>query len=273
MAPLQTLPEELLRFLGQSEESFVRHIPIAKIQASPHQPRRTFAQEELASLAQSIAECGILQPLVVNKQGDDYYLVAGERRLRAAALAGLEQVPCITYDKSEEECAVATMVENLQRQNLSFWEEAHGYKALLDRFGYTQEQLAAKIGRSQSTVANKLRLLRLPQKVQVLLTNHGLTERHARALLALIDHDALYHATETIIQRNYTVAQAEQYVQRLLRTPENKPKLTPLVRDRRICRNTIRRAVTLIQQAGIKAVAQSTENDTFIEYIIRIPKG
>ena len=163
-------------------------------------------------------------------------------------------------------------MENLQRQNLSYWEEAYGYKALLDQFGYTQEQLAAKIGKSQSTVANKLRLLRLPIPVQSKLASHQLTERHARALLQLENTEQLYKTLEVVLQRGYNVAQTEQYIARLLAEKKPRPKATPIVRDRRICRNTINRAIELIQQAGIKAVAESTETETFIEYIIRIPK-
>lgn len=258
--------------LTLQKKSEILQIPIQLIAPSPHQPRRIFGKEELSALAESIRNYGILQPLVVTPGKEGYFLVAGERRLRAGALAGMTKVPCIVYDKPTEDCAIATMVENLQRQNLSYWEEAYGYKALLDQFGYTQEQLATKIGKSQSTIANKLRLLRLPILVQSKLAAHNLTERHARALLQLTDTEQLYKTLEVILQRNYNVAQTEQYIQRLLADKKQRPKPTAIVRDRRICRNTIDRAVTLIQQAGIKAVSESSETETFIEYIIRIPK-
>ena len=192
-------------------------------------------------------------------------------RLRAAALAGLETVPCILYNKSAEQCALATMVENLQRKNLSYWEEAYGYKAMLEKFGYTQEQLARQMGKTQSTVANKLRILRLPAAVQALLSAHGLSERHARALLLLDDPEQIYATAQTVVQRGYTVAQTENYISRLT-CPKRKRTYTPQIRDRRICRNTLDRAIGLIRQAGIKAVSETTENDSFIEYIIRIPK-
>lgn len=258
--------------LTLQKKSEILQIPINDIAPSPHQPRRIFGKEELSALANSIREYGILQPLVVTPGKNGYFLVAGERRLRASIMAGLLKVPCIVYDKPTEDCAIATMVENLQRQNLSYWEEAYGYKALLDQFGYTQEQLAAKIGKSQSTVANKLRLLRLPIPVQSKLASHQLTERHARALLQLENTEQLYKTLEVVLQRGYNVAQTEQYITRLLAEKKPRPKATPIVRDRRICRNTINRAIELIQQAGIKAVAESTETETFIEYIIRIPK-
>lgn len=256
----------------QKRQNEVLSISLEQIAPSPYQPRRIFGSEELTALADSIRSYGILQPLVVTPYEDGYYLVAGERRLRASALAGLTHVPCIIYDKPTEDCAVATMVENLQRQNLSYWEEAYGYKTLLEQFHLTQEQLAVKVGKSQSTIANKLRLLRLPVPIQSLLASHDLTERHARALLQLSRPEQMYKTLEAVLERGYNVAQTEQYVQRLLADKPKRPKATPLVRDRRICRNTIVRAVSLIQQAGIKAVAESSETDEFIEYIIRIPK-
>ncbi len=256
----------------QKKQTEVLSIPIEQIMPSPYQPRRVFGSEELTALADSIRSYGILQPLVVTPGQQGYLLVAGERRLRAAALAGQTHVPCILYEKPTEECAVATMVENLQRQNLSYWEEAYGYKTLLEQFSFTQEQLAAKVGKSQSTIANKLRLLRLPVPIQSLLASHNLTERHARALLLLSRPEQMYKTLEAVLEHGYTVAQTEQYVQRLLADKPKRPKPTPLVRDRRLCRNTIVRAVSLIQQAGIQAVAESSENEDFIEYIIRIPK-
>ncbi|MBR5782986.1 MAG: ParB/RepB/Spo0J family partition protein [Clostridia bacterium] len=255
---------------AKTDERIILEIPVSRILPSPHQPRRCFDKEELTALAMSIRNSGILQPLVVKPYKGDYCLVAGERRLRAAALAGLETVPCILYDKKEDECALATMIENLQRKNLSYWEEAYGYRALLDKFGYTQEQLARRVGKTQSTVANKLRLLKLPPTVQALLSAENLSERHARALLSLQDPEQIYAVAQTVIRRNYTVAQTEDYIARLSRPKRAKP--SQQIKDRRLCLNTIHRAVGLIRQAGIKAVSETTENDTFIEYIIRIPK-
>ncbi len=259
--------------LSPRQKTDILYIPAEQITPSPHQPRRIFPADELATLADSIRSYGVLQPLVVTPGSSGYILVAGERRLRAARLAGLHRLPCIVYDRPTEDCAVATMLENLQRQNLSYWEEAYGYKALMDQFGFTQEQLAQKLGKSQSAVANKLRLLRLPIPVQSKLAGHHLTERHARALLQLNDTEQLYNALETIIRRQYNVARTEEYVARLLAPKPPRGKQTPLVRDRRICRNTIEHAVKLIRKAGIHARSTSSENDTFIEYVIRIPKG
>jgi len=274
MPQLQILSDDLLSVLSnkRTDAHHIRQIPVSAILPSPHQPRRSFDTEELRALAQSIATCGILQPLVVNPCDNGYFLVAGERRLRAAVMLGLKEVPCILFDRPAEDCALATMIENLQRQNLSFWEEAHGYRIMLEKFSFTQEQLARRMGKNQSTVANKLRLLRLSPEVQTLLSSAGCSERHARALLQLECAEQQLSAARVIIQRNYNVAQAEQYIASLCVPKKPRAKATPLVRDRRICRNTLEHAVGLIRKAGIKATTHTSENDSFIEYVIRIPK-
>lgn len=275
MTQINSLPDEVLQCFAEqktSEETEIRKIAVSLIFSSPHQTRRNFAPDELGALAQSILTCGILQPLVVTPSGHGFVLVAGERRLRAAIMLGMKEVPCIVYERSDEDCALATMTENLQRQNLSHWEEAQGYKLLLDKFGYTQEQLARRMGKTQSTIANKLRLLRLCPEVQNLLAAADLSERHARALLQLENDEAILAAARTIIERGYNVLQTEQYVAGLCKPKKPKTKPTPLVRDRRICRNTLDRAVGLIRKAGIKATTRTNEQDTYIEYIVRIPK-
>lgn len=256
----------------QNRSSVVISVPITSILPSSHQPRRNFDKAALQSLTDSIRRYGILQPLLVQSDGERYRLIAGERRLRAAALAGLRSVPCILYDKSAEDCAIATMIENLQRQNLNYWEEAEGLRALLNEFGMTQDELAEKIGKSQGAVANKLRLLRLPDSVRQLLRENNLTERHARALLRLTDSNKLYKAAATIVKRNYTVAQSEQYIAKLLADAPAPPLRTPLIRDRRLCHNTVRKAVRLMVNAGIPAVSETREQDDYIEYVIRIPR-
>lgn len=255
----------------QKQQNLIKEVPVSDILPSPYQPRKDFDPDELKALARSIAEYGILEPLIVRPHGERYTLVAGERRLRAALLAGLAQVPCILYEKNAEDCAVATLVENLQRQNLSFWEEAYGYRALMREFGLTQSELADKIGKSQSAVANKLRLLRLPPPIQTALSVHGMTERHARALLRLENDEQLYKAVDVILERQYNVSQTEQYIDRLLQKRE-KPIRTAVVRDLRLCRNTIRKAVGLIRDAGIDIAAETNEQEEYIEYILRIPK-
>ncbi len=258
--------------LTLQKKNEILQIPPEDISPSPHQPRRHFAAQDMQALSQSIQLYGILQPLVVKPSAYGYYLVAGERRLRAAKMAGCKTVPCILYDRGADDCALATMVENLQRKNLSYWEEAYGYKALLTQFEFTQQQLAEKVGKSQSAVANKLRLLKLPMRVQAKLAQANLSERHARTLLSLTDEEQMEQVVDTMISKGFTVTQSERYVARLLQHKEPPPKPTALVRDRRICRNTLDKAVELIRQAGIKAQSHSSETDDFIEYIIRIPK-
>lgn len=246
-------------------------IPISEIVPSTYQPRQNFDMQELSALAESIETYGVLQPLVVRPTPCGYHLVAGERRLRAAAMARLSSVPCIIYEKSKEDCAVATMVENLQRQNLSYWEEAYGYKTLIEQFGLTQDQLAARVGKSQASIANKLRLLKLPVQVQAILTSHNLTERHARALLRLPDTATIYKTVQVIIEKHLNVIQTDEYIDKLLnRKPA--PIRTAIIRDHRLCKNTLDKAIRLIKKAGIKARAVTNEGDDYIEYIIRIPK-
>lgn len=276
MTQTLSLPDEILKFLASQVKpgsTQIQQIAVSSIFSSPNQPRRNFDPEELSALAQSISNCGILQPLVVREVDNGYILVAGERRLRAAAMLGMTEVPCILYERTDEECALATMIENLQRQDLSFWEEAQGYKLLLDKFSYTQEELAGKMGKTQSTIANKLRLLRLSPKVQRLLATAGCSERHARALLQIGDEQTQLSAAQTIIERSYNVTQAEHYIESICTPKPPKSKPTALVRDRRICRNTLEHAIGLIRKAGIKATSRTNENDTYIEYVIRIPKA
>ncbi len=248
----------------------ILNIPIGDITPSDGQPRQNFEREALISLARSIAAHGVLQPLIVRPEADGgYRLVAGERRLRAAVLAHLSAVPCILYDKSNEECAVATMVENLQRRDLSCWEEADGYKALIEQFGMTQTRLAETVGKSQASIANKLRLLRLPKEVRVLFSERGMTERHARALLALPPDRAIAAARE-IVSRGLNVTQTERYVERLCGAPSAPPR-PAILRDTRICRNTLKKAVRLMQKTGLAAEMTETSGDGFVEYRIRVP--
>ena len=166
---------------GEFLSTRVQYIPLGRIRPNPQQPRRSFDEEGLAELAASIRSCGILQPLTVRRAGDGYELVAGERRLRAARIAGLREVPCLVAQVGEEDSALLALMENLQRRDLDCWEEAQAIARLISRYGLSQEEAARRLGRAQPTVANKLRLLRLPEDVRALLRENGLTERHARA--------------------------------------------------------------------------------------------
>lgn len=265
-----------LNFLVKSENTILE-IPIIKIRPNKAQPRRLFSEEELCALSQSIAENGVLQPLTVRKVStSEYELVAGERRLRACVMAGLRKVPCILVKCSDKESAVYALLENLQRADLSFFEEARGISRLIRRYGFTQEQAARKLGKSQSTVANKLRLLRLTPEEQEWIENAGLSERHARCLLQLDDEESRREALSKIISDSLTVRQTEELVSVLQNTAPQENRRSggkAVIKDFRIFVNTINKAVSTMRMAGINAQASQTDNGNFIEYTIRIPKA
>lgn len=192
----------------------VRYIPVGEIRPNPHQPRRHFAEDGLRELADSIRAYGILQPLTVRKMQQGYELVAGERRLRAARFAGLREVPCLVAQVGEEDSALLALIENLQRRDLDCWEEADAIARLIREYGLSQEAAAEKIGKSQSGVANKLRLLRLTESVRQLLRESGLTERHARALLRLTDEEDQRRVIRAAVEGGWNVARTEEYVER-----------------------------------------------------------
>ena len=202
-------------------------LPTDAIAPNPVQPRRFFDDSALEELSRSIRSYGILNPLTVRCCGRKYELVAGERRLRAAKLAGLREVPCILLDVNMEDAGLLALVENLQRRDLDFIEEAMGLSRLIRMFGMSQEEAARRIGKSQSAVANKLRLLKLPPDVLEKLRASGLTERHGRALLRLSDPNAQRAALEIIAERSMTVAAAEEYIESLLAEPADKTAERP----------------------------------------------
>lgn len=266
-----------LNFLSKSEGRIVE-IPTVKIRPNRTQPRKIFDEEQLGELAKSIAENGILQPLTVRSVSrNEYEIIAGERRLRASVLAGLQKVPCIIVKCNDCESAVLALIENLQRSDLGIFEEARGISRLIRRYGLTQEQAAKRLGKSQSTVANKLRLLNLSYDEQDWIVQAGLSERHARALLRVYDQELRREALSAIISRNLNVAQSEELIDSLLysakaaeKAPKGKQKV--LIRDVRIFINTINKAVSTMKQAGINATCRHRDNDEYIEYTVRIPK-
>lgn len=258
-------------------ENKISDIPIIKIRPNKAQPRKVFNEDDLNALSMSIAENGILQPLTVRKvSATEYELIAGERRLRASVMAGLRKVPCIVIKCSEKESAVYALLENLQRSDLGMFEEARGVSRLIRRYGLTQQEAAVKLGKTQSTIANKLRLLRLTYEEQEWIENAGLSERHARALLKLGDEGARREALSKIISENLNVQQAENYINLLLNSnPKDEKKQgfsKAVIKDVRIFVNTINKAVDTMRLAGIDAQADKTDTDNFIEYTIRIPK-
>lgn len=265
-----------LNFLVKSENK-ISEIPIIKIRPNKAQPRKQFDAEQLSRLSQSISENGILQPLTVRKaSATEYELIAGERRLRAAVTAGLKKVPCIIIKCTDKESAVYALLENLQRCDLGFFEEARGISRLIRRYGLTQEQTARRLGKSQSTIANKLRLLRLTYEEQELIETSDLSERHARALLKIDDEHLRREALSKIISDRLNVEQAESLICAMttqIPKPDKKQGSSKaVIKDVRIFLNTINKAIDTMRLSGINAQSNKTDNENFIEYTIRIPK-
>ena len=248
----------------------VMQLPVGAIRPNPAQPRRIFDETGLQELAQSIVSYGVIQPLSVRRIADGYELVAGERRLRAAKLAGLREVPCILLAVNEAESGMVALIENLQRRDLDYIEEAEGLARLMRLYGLSQEQAAIRIGRSQSAVANKLRLLRHTQRVRDALREHRLTERHARALLRLPGETARLEAIDVIARRGLTVAATEEYIDSLLKAraaPARKPpELGTLL-------SAIDQSLSRLRTAGYHPDASRREDDSELVLTIRIPKN
>ena len=263
--------------LRAKEENRVRQIPLVQICPGKAQPRKNFSNEELLELARSIQENGVLQPLAVRRKGlNEFELIAGERRLRAAALAGNDKVPCLVVECDDQQAAVYSLLENLQRVDLDPFEEAEGIERLIREWHITQEEAARRLGKKQSTIANKLRLLRLTPEERQALQNAGLTERHARAVLKLKDPGLRSIALRHMIERGLNVKQTEDCVERLLensREQERKNRRRVIIKDVRIFMNTIHKAVDTMRLSGINAVADQTETEDYIECVVRIPKA
>lgn len=250
------------------------------IYPNPVQPRKLFDDESLEELSRSIRDYGILNPLSVRIRGSRYELVAGERRLRAAKLAGLREVPCILLDVNMEDASLIALVENLQRRDLDFIEEANGINQLIRMFGMSQEEAARRIGKSQSAVANKLRLLKLPQDVLEGLRENGLSERHGRALLRLPGAEEQREALLYIIDNGLTVAATDAYVDALLSRQEEEPepekpegRRTFVLKDVRVFLNTLSRSIDLMKQGGNAAGVRREETEDSLILTISIPKA
>ena len=266
--------EEKKRELFQSRR--VHLLPIDKIVPNPRQPRRHFDEQALRELAESIRQHGVLQPLSVQRTAGGYVLVAGERRLRAAGMAGLTHVPCLLVRASDEDSAVLALIENLQRCDLHYLEEAQAIARLIAQYGLSQEEAARRLGRSQSAVANKLRLLRLSEGCAALLRQYGLTERHARAVLRLEGEERQLAALRKMGETGMNVAAAEAYVEELLHEVQRQePPRRPIyvIKDVRLFLNSLRRGMDTIRRAGVDAQYDKEESEEGITITIRIPKG
>lgn len=273
--------KSVLTLVSGREDRVLRRIRISEIVRNPNQPRRYFDPEAIATLAESIRQYGVLNPLTVRRTGNGgYELVAGERRLRAARVAGLTDVPCLLINADGEDSSVIALVENLQRRDLDFFEEANGFKRLIEQFGLTQEEAARKVGKTQSAVANKLRLLRLSQQNMELIRCNNLTERHARALLRLNDEADRINVTNYIIEHELNVSRTEEYIDEFLKAKENPQpvveaesgkRVVRLFKDVRFFLNTLNRAVGVMVDAGIGATVKKQESDDGLTLTICIP--
>lgn len=257
----------------------VKYIPIVNIRPNPYQPRKDFSRRSLEELSQSIKSYGVIQPISVRQiRGNSFELIAGERRLRASELAELTEIPAIVVEYKDKDSAVIALIENLQREDLNFMEEAQGYYNLINDHNYTQQDLAERIGKSQSTIANKIRLLKLPLEVQRELIIGDLTERHGRALLKLHDDNLKFQVLEEIIKKNLNVSETEEVVESILDKfnskdtgVESKLKIKSAV-NLRIYLNTIRKAYKLIKDSGVKIEYKESDKEDHIEVLIKIFK-
>lgn len=256
----------------------VKQLPVDAVTANPFQPRKTFNDEALRDLAASIQEFGVIQPLLVRIVEDRYELVAGERRLRASKIAGLKEVPAIIKELNDKEMAEIAMIENLQREDLHFLEEAEGFHQLLLNFGFTQDELAKRMGKSQSTIANKLRILKLGEAVRKFLYEAQLTERHARALLKLQDEKKQLEALTIIREKGLNVRESEILIQEIIdeisrEINEKSPKqnVVRVVRDVRIFLNTINQVVGEMKKSGLKVKVKQEQGEESIIVKMVIP--
>jgi len=250
------------------ETGRVVFLPGKSIKPNPSQPRSIFREEDLAELAESIRRHGVLQPLSVRRIEGGYELISGERRLRAGLLAGLTELPCIIMTMDEKESGMAALVENLQRQDLDFIEEAQGIQALMEQGPFSQEQVAMMLGKSQSCIANKLRLLRHSKPVLTALREAGLTERHARALLKIPTEPQKMQAICTIVRQAMSVARTERYIDQLLAEPEERPRKANVG----AFLNNLNQSLARIQLSGVPAISERRETDSQIVLTITIPK-
>ncbi len=254
----------------------ITYIQTGKLLPNPYQPRRKFESDEMLSLADSIKENGILQPLLIRRiNNSDYFeVVAGERRLRAAILANMDKVPCIEMDIGYEQSAVFSILENVQRSDLSFFEEAAAIGQLVNHFGMTQSEVAKRLSKSQSALSNKLRLLNLPVDVRYFIEKEDLTERHARALLKLEKEKDIWSVLNVIKERKLNVEQTENYIDRMLnKQPKKRKNEQKVFKDIRIFVNTVNRAIETMKASGIDAISDKKETDEYIEFSVRIPKN
>ncbi len=274
---------EVLKFPEKrpKKDKAVYQLPIDKIRPNPYQPRKYFNRASLEELSASILSYGVLQPITVRKMSGGYYeLVAGERRLRAPELAGLTTIPAILLQVSDSDSAALAFIENIQRQNLSFLEEAEGYRSMMEDYGLTQEELAVKLSKSQSSIANKLRVLKLEEPVKRMLLEYHFTERHARALLKLPDEESRLMMLQRMVREEMNVKRTEEAIQETLeemrrlsvQRAEQREKRYVRSSDFRLFTNTIKQSVEVIRRSGMDVLYEDRQEEDCCEIVIRIRK-
>lgn len=254
----------------------VQFLSIELIDANPYQPRKTFSDDGLIELSDSIKEIGLIQPISVRQiEGGRYELIAGERRLRACKLAEIFNVPSLIVQMKDNESAIVALVENLQREDLNFIEEAEGYLRLVEDHGFSQKNIAQKIGKNQSTVSNKLRILKLPTIAKDLIVQNNLTERHARALLKVEDDELKVKAIKQVIKNDLNVKNTEVLIESYMTLQKEKKRKTQRVFSKmnyKIYVNTIKQAYQAIVDTGLNVQYNERDSDDYIEVVVRIPK-
>ena len=262
----------------QKQGEAIMELSIAEIQPNPFQPRLYFDPAQLEELSNSIREYGVLQPVIVRLVDGKYQLVSGERRFRASMLAGKESIPALIRQLSDREVAEMALIENLQREDFNYFEEAEGYARLIQEFQITQEEVAKKMGKSQPTIANKLRLLQISQRVRKEISVDVITERHVRSLLKLKNEEQQLDVLNRIYKNNLNVRQTDDLIENVLIAEEEnireqkKKKMMKAIKDMKIFVNTIKGTVKTIQDAGMPAEISESENDEYLEVVIRLPK-
>lgn len=270
----------LEKLLGRGSELRVVEIPLQRILPNPYQPRTQFDERELSELAQSIEIYGVIQPIVVRQVDNGYQIVAGERRFRASGLLGLRTIPAIIQNMDDEKAAAVSLIENLQRRELNYFEEAVAYSLLIEGFGITQEELARRVGKSQSAIANKLRLLKLPEPVRMLISTDTITERHARSLLKLTSPEMQMEVLRQIYEKDLTVKETEALVEGVSQnnipresgTRDSGQNVSMIIRDARIFINTIKETVKRARQTGIDISMAEKHGEEEYEIVIKIRK-
>lgn len=270
--------DQIETVVEQNQREAILELSIADIQPNPFQPRVYFDPAQLEELSNSIQEYGVLQPVIVRLVDGKYQLVSGERRFRASMLAGKETIPALVRQLGDREVAEMALIENLQREDLNYFEEAEGYARLIQEFQITQEEVARKMGKSQPTIANKLRLLHISDRVRRGISIDVITERHVRSLLKLKNEDLQLEALNRIYKNNLNVRQTDDLIETMLITEEKnireqkKKKMVKAIKDMKIFVNTIKGTVKTIQDAGLPAEMTENENDDYLEVVIRLPK-